>query len=116
MSADLIILLVGAGASLLTDLAHRQGWLKAKPVAPAPVSPTPTPANGQADQPALDFLQWLIAVKAGTIKLDDMDREVLKQIAAAMPEGGAPANPMIDDIVKRLLAAIAGNKAAPGVA
>ena len=65
-----------------------------------------------ADQPALDFLTWLIAVKSGTVKLDDYDREVLKQIASAMPENGSPANPVIDDIVSRILAKLTAGKAA----
>lgn len=118
MSADLILLLVSAGSAVLTSIAHRRGWLATPPVSPTPAPapppgvPTPTPANGQADQPALDFLTWLIAVKSGTVKLDDYDREVLKQIASAMPENGSPANPVIDDIVSRILAKLTAGKAA----
>jgi hypothetical protein len=115
MSPDLILLLVSVGSVVFTTVAQKRGWLPTpKPDAPAPV-PTPVqPANGEADKPALDFLQWLLSVKAGAIKLDDLDREVLKQIAAAMPEGGSPSNPIIEDVVKRILAALASKNAVAG--
>ena len=120
MSPDLILLLVSAGSAIFTSIAHRRGWLATPNVNPTPIPvplpgvPKPAPANGEADKPAVEFLVWLTSVKAGTVKLDDFDREVMKQIAAAMPEGGAPANPAIDEIVKRILAALASRQASVG--
>jgi hypothetical protein len=116
MTPDLWAGLALAVGGFVVDLAHRKGWLKPSSPAPTP-SPTPapvTPANGEADKPAVEFLTWLMAVNAGTIKLDDYDREVLKRIAGAMPEGGAPSSPIIDDVVKRLLAALASKNAVAG--
>lgn len=115
MSPDVILLLVSAGSAILTYVAQKRGWVPTPKPDAAPKTPgVPTPASGEADKPALEFLQWLLAVKAGTVKLDDYDREVLRQIAAAMPEGGTPTNPNIDEIVKRLLAALSSRPQVAG--
>lgn len=56
-------------------------------VQPAPVpvpAPKPGPALPDADKPAVDFLTWLIRVKAGEVKLDDHDREAIKLIRTGL--------------------------------
>lgn len=66
--------LLGFGVKLLLDLAKIK----------LPGLPTPSPDT--ADPETVDFLSWLLKVKAGIIKLDDKDKETLKLIKTTLAE------------------------------
>ena len=46
----------------------------------------PSPAGPAVDKPLADCLDWLLKVKAGEVKMDDLDKETLKAIKAALSD------------------------------
>jgi hypothetical protein len=56
---------------------------------PSPVpgtNPIPGPTPPVADKEAVAFLNWLMSVKAGSIKLDSLDLEALRLIKAGLAD------------------------------
>lgn len=63
-----------------------QRWGGKAPLPPVPIpgpAPSPVPI---ADREATEFLAWLVKVKAGTVRLDDQDKETLRLIKSALAE------------------------------
>lgn len=58
-------------------LAQWLGWLKL---------PNAAPSEPKADPEATAFLDWMLKVKSGAVKLDDKDKEILKLIKSSVAE------------------------------
>lgn len=65
--------------------AGRLGIKLPNPQPELPSLPTPSP-KPVVDKEALDFLNWLLAVKAGKVKLDELDLEAIKSIKSALDD------------------------------
>ena len=50
---------------------------------------TPNQPN-TADKEIVNFIEWLIKVKTGTVKLDEADKEALKTVTKMLEENEKP--------------------------
>lgn len=88
LTGETLAYVIGAAALFVIQ---KMGWFPALTPGPTPAPvpvPTPAPAPAPAPQPSApqmdrelaDFIPWLIATKAGQVRLDDQDREGLETV------------------------------------